>query len=178
MGKLMNYSNKKKTNNIKNIILNVFKIGLSAVRPYNFHWGKLEKKINVDSDFWAKNLPDNGDKVCVAFDASESYSLNNFNCYSLNNFFCETTSFHLKCLDGFERYKDNCFTFIHSASMNTWYGAKNYCESKNMTLMNVKDKEKFNAVQSYLKKRSTSETRAWVCNLTFYFASYFYDLIE
>ena len=61
--------------------------------------------------------------------------------------------------------------------MNTWYGAKNYCESKNMTLMNVKDKEKFNAVQSYLKKRSTSETRAWVCSLTFYFGSYFYDLI-
>lgn len=61
--------------------------------------------------------------------------------------------------------------------MNTWYGAKNYCESKYMTLMTVKDKEKFNAVQSYFKKISTSETRAWVCNLTSYFESYFYDLI-
>ncbi len=60
--------------------------------------------------------------------------------------------------------------FFDSVNMlKTWYGAKSYCESKNMNLMTIKDKEKFNTVQSYFKNKSNFKNKAWVCNLKFFY---------
>ena len=118
----------------------------------------------VDSEFWAKNLPDNGDKVCVAFDVANGYKLNNFNCYSLYSFFCEQdVDAKTKCATGQERYKNTCISFIGSDEANNWYGARKYCESKKSSLLTVKTKEKLAVVQAFLKIKTTSlKTRAWV----------------
>lgn len=141
-------------------------MGLTSPRPYKFYWRDPHESNEVDSDFWAKNLPDNGDKLCVGFDVSDSYSLNNFNCYSLYGYFCESPLDRgLKCPLGYGKYKDTCFLLVtDESSLKSWYAAKNYCESKSMSLMTIKDKEKFNSIQNYLKLKSTSsKDRAWVC---------------
>lgn len=123
----------------------------------------------VDSEFWAKNLPDNGDKVCVALDVSNGYKLNNFNCYSLYGFFCEyDVELLAECATGHTRYKNTCMSFVNNDSneANNWYGAKQYCESQNSTLLTLKTKEKMAHVQAYLKVQITSlKTRAWVREL-------------
>ena len=141
-------------------------MGLSAAEPLKFYWNNINEKNQVDSELWAKNLPDNGNKGCVAFEDLNSYKLNNFNCYSLSNFLCEytKTSKEVACKKNWETYGDVCFNYFGSESQ-TWYGAKKYCEAQNSTLMTLKYQEKFNTVQAFFRTKAQSSsmsTRAWV----------------
>lgn len=135
----------------------------------------------VDSDFWAKNLPDNGEKICVAFDVSASYTLNNFNCYSSYGFFCEydMSSAGNGCKSDLGQYENTCFQLVDAeTSLNTWYGADKYCQSKGFKLMTVKTVDKLNAVQVYLKSNARSaSTKAWVDFGLFIYVFFFFSFV-
>ena len=119
----------------------------------------------VDSEFWAKNLPDNGEKVCAAFDVSSGYTLNNFNCYSVYGLLCEyNVAAGAACPSGFGQYGSTCFQLVDSeASLRTWYAARQYCQSRGYKLMTVKTIEKLTVLQVFLKANVASvNTKAWV----------------
>lgn len=141
-------------------------LGLKSENGNLFHWEKVDSDSLVDSEFWAKNLPDNGAKVCVGIEAS-TLTLNNFNCYSLYGFFCEKDykpDEIKKCGKGLGTHMNTCFEYFYGNEVSTWYGAKQFCEKYSWRLMTIHDRIKFNTVHRYMKSKSASMpiSRAWI----------------